>query len=114
VPPPAPGPDEPPALSARERAILADIERELDSSSPALARAMTEPLTGTVPVPRSLVHAGLLVAGLFLVLAVTGLVPAVVWALLGAFAAMVVVPWVMLSAFEWLDPERDTGHNTDG
>jgi hypothetical protein len=113
VPPPASGPDEPRALSERERAILAGIEQDLDASSPALARAMARPLTGTVPLPRGVARAGLLVAALFLVLAVTGLVPPVVWALLAALAAMVVVPWVMLRAFERLDPDRDTGHNTD-
>ena len=113
MPPPASGPDEPRALSARERAILADIEQDLDSSSPALARAMAQPLTSTVPMPRGLVHAGLLVGALFLVLAVTGLVPPVVWALLAALAAMVVVPWAMLRAFERLDPERRRGPDTD-
>ncbi|MHA6624995.1 DUF3040 domain-containing protein [Pseudonocardia sichuanensis] len=113
MPPPASGPDEPPALSAREREILAGIEHDLDSSSPALARAMARPLTSTVPLPRATVRACLLVTALFLVLAVTGLVPPAVWALLAALAAMVVVPWAMLRAFERLDPERDTGHNTD-
>jgi hypothetical protein len=117
VSPPTPGPDEPPPLSAHEREILAGIEQDLDTNSPALARAMAQPLTSTVPLPRRMVHAGYLAAALFLVLAVTGLVPAVVWALLAALAAMVVIPWVMLRAFERLDPgrntDRDPGHNTD-
>jgi Flp pilus assembly protein TadB len=113
--PPASGPDRPPALSARERAILAGIEADLDSDAPDLARAMSQampqpmPVTSTAAVPRGLVHAAMLVAALFVVLAVTGLVPPVVWALLAALAAMVLVPWVMLRAFERFDPgpERD-------
>lgn len=104
--PPASGPDRPPALSARERAILAGIEADLDSDAPDLARAMSQamPVTSTATVPRGLVQATLLVGALFVVLAVTGLVPPVVWALLAALSAMVLVPWVMLRAFERFDP----------
>jgi hypothetical protein len=109
--PPASGPDRPPALSARERAILAGIEADLDSDAPDLARAMSQaiPVTSTATVPRGLHQAALLVGALFVVLAVTGLVPPVVWALLAALSAMVIVPWVMLRAFERFDPgpERD-------
>jgi hypothetical protein len=111
--PSASGPDRPPALSARERAILAGIEADLDSDAPDLARAMSQsmPATSTASVPRGLVHAALLVAALFVVMAVTGLVPPVVWALLAALAAMVLVPWGMLSAFERFD--RGSGHDPE-
>ncbi len=104
--PPASGPDRPPALSARERAILAGIEADLDSDAPDLARAMSQAMhvTSTATVPRGLVQAALIVAALFVGLAVTGLVPPVVWALLAALSAMVLVPWVMLRAFERFDP----------
>ena len=104
-PPPASGPDEPGALSARERAILAGIEHDLDATSPALARQMARPMTSTAPVPASVVHGSLLVLALFLVLAVSGLVPGVVWAALAVLGAMVLVPWGMLRAFERF--ERD-------
>lgn len=98
-PPSAPDPNER-ALSERERAILADIEHDLDASAPALARAMASPMTRTAPLPAGLVEGGFLAVSLFLVLAAAGLVPGVVWALLGVVAAMVGVPWVMLRAFE--------------
>ena len=104
-PPSAPGPDESRALSAREQAILAGIEHDLDASSPALAREMASPMTQTPPMPAGVVEAGFLIGSLFLVLAVAGLVPAVVWALLAVIGAMVVVPWVMLRAFEKFERE---------
>ncbi len=106
--PSAPGPDESRALSARERQILADIEHDLDSSSPALAREMarlTTTCTRTPPVPAGVVDAAFLIVSLFLVLAVAGLVPGVVWALLAVIGAMVIVPWVMLRAFEKFERE---------
>lgn len=107
APPPASGPDEPRALSPGERAILADIELDLDASSPALARQMARPMTSTAAVPRSLVRGGVLVLTLFLVLAVSGLVPGVVWAALAVLSAMVLVPFVMLRAFEKLERDGD-------
>lgn len=100
-------PDRPRGLSERERAILAGIEQDLDSASPDLARAMARPMTTTVTLPRGVVRGTLLVAALFLVLAVAGLVPVVVWALLGALASMVLVPWLMLRAFDRFDRDRD-------
>jgi DUF3040 family protein len=103
--PSAPGPDESRALSARERKILADIEHDLDASSPALAREMAGPMTRTPPVPAGVVDAAFLIVSLFLVLAVAGLVPGVVWALLAVIGAMVIVPWVMLRAFEKFERE---------
>ena len=106
-PPPASGPDRPAALSAHERAVLADIEHDLDASSPALARQMARPMTSTTTLPFGLVHSGLLVLALFLVLAVAGLVPGVVWAAVAVLAAMVLVPWVMLRAFEMFEREDD-------
>jgi len=111
--PPVPGPEEPRALSARERAILDGIEQDLDTDSPDLASAMSHLLTSTVSVPAGLVHGGLLVLALFLVLAVTGLIPAVVWALLAVLAAMVLVPWGMLRAFEWFDTDRTRDADPD-
>jgi Protein of unknown function (DUF3040) len=104
-PPSAPGPGESRGLSARERAILADIEHDLDASAPALAREMARPMTRTAPVPAGVVEAGFLIVSLFLVLAVAGLVPGVVWALLVVIGAMVVVPWAMLRAFEKFERE---------
>jgi hypothetical protein len=105
--PSAPGPDEPDALSARERAILDGIEHDLDASSPALARQMARPATQAPPIPAGVVEAAFLITSLFVVLAVAGLVPGVVWALLAVLAAMVVVPWVMLRAFERFEREPD-------
>ena len=114
-PPSAPDPREPRALSARERAILDRIEHDLDASAPELAREMARPLQPssgprTAP-PRGLVEGGFLVVSVFLVLAAAGLVPGVVWALLGVVGAMVVVPWLMLRAFEKL--ERSERHRSD-
>lgn len=106
-PPPASGPDEPPPLSGREREILAGIENDLDSSAPRLAREMARPMTAAPPVPAGVVEAGFLILSLFLVLAVAGLVPGVVWALLAVIASMIVVPWVMLRAFEKLERPSD-------
>lgn len=103
--PSAPGPDESRALSAREQAILAGIERDLVASSPALAREMAHLTTPTPPVPAGVVEAGFMVLSLFLVLAVAGLVPGVVWALLAVIGAMVVVPWMMLRTFERFERE---------
>jgi hypothetical protein len=100
-----PGPDEPRALSAREREILAGIEHDLDASSPALAQEMARPATQAPPVPAGVVEAAFLIVSLFLVLAVAGLVPGVVWALLAVIGAMVVVPWAMLRAFERFERE---------
>jgi hypothetical protein len=106
-PPPAPGPDEPRALSAREREILAGIEHDLDSSTPGLAREMARPMTAVPPVPAGVVEAGFLILSLFVVLAVAGLVPGVVWALLAVIGSMIVVPWVMLRAFEKFERDPD-------
>jgi Protein of unknown function (DUF3040) len=103
--PSAPGPDESRALSAREQAILAGIERDLVASSPALAREMARLMTPTPPMPAGIVEAGFVVLSLFLVLAVAGLVPGAVWALLAVIGAMVVVPWMMLRAFERFERE---------
>jgi Flp pilus assembly protein TadB len=104
--PSTPGPDDSRALSARERQILADIEHDLDASSPALAREMARlTTTRTPPVPAGVVDAAFLIVSLFLVLAVAGLVPGVVWALLAVIGAMVIVPWVMLRAFEKFERE---------
>jgi hypothetical protein len=100
-----PDPDEPRALSAREREILAGIEHDLEASSPALAQEMARPVTQSPPVPAGVVEAAFLIVSLFLVLAVAGLVPGVVWALLAVIGAMVVVPWVMLRAFEKFERE---------
>ncbi len=110
--PSAPGPDESRALSARERKILADIEHDLDASSPTLARQMASlTTTRTPPVPAGVVDAAFLIVSLFLVLAVAGLVPGVVWALLAVIGSMIVVPWVMLRAFERF--ERGPGTESD-
>jgi DUF3040 family protein len=106
-PPPASGPDEPPALSAREREILAGIEHDLDASAPRLAREMARPMTAAPPVPAGVVEAGFLVLSLFVVLAVAGLVPEIVWALLAVIGSMIVVPWAMLRAFEKLERPSD-------
>jgi hypothetical protein len=103
--PSAPGPDESRALSAREQAILAGIERDLVASSPALAREMTRLITHTPPVPAGVVEAGFVVISLFLVLAVSGLVPGTVWAVLAVIGTMVVVPWMMLRTFERFERE---------
>jgi hypothetical protein len=106
-PPPASGPDEPPALSGREREILAGIEHDLDASAPRLAREMARPMTAAPPVPAGVVEAGFLVLSLFVVLAVAGLVPEIVWALLAVIGSMIVVPWAMLRAFEKLERPSD-------
>jgi hypothetical protein len=106
-PPPAQGPDEPPALSARERAILAGIEHDLEASAPRLAQEMARPLIAAPRVRTDVVEAGFLILSLFVVLAVAGLVPAVVWALVAVIGSMIVVPWVMLRAFEKLEPKPD-------
>jgi DUF3040 family protein len=117
MPPPASNPDEPPDLSAREREILAGIEHDLDASAPRLALEMARPMTTAPPVPAGLVEAGFLILSLFLVLAVAGLVPGVVWALLAVIGSMIVVPCGLLWAFDRF--ERDTrngdtkGDNTD-
>lgn len=108
MPPPASGPDEPPALSPREREILAGIEHDLDASAPGLAREMARPTTAAPPVPAGAVEAGFLILSLFVVLAVAGLVPGVVWALLAVIGSMIVVPWVMLRAFERCEGDPDT------
>jgi hypothetical protein len=99
-PPPAPGPDEPPALSAREREILAGIEHDLHASAPRLAREMARPMPAAPGVPAGVVEAGFGIVSLVVVLAVAGLVPAVGWALLAVVGSVVAVPWVMLRAFE--------------
>ena len=104
-PPPAPGPDEPPGLSPREREILAGIEHHLDASAPGLAREMARPLTAAPPVPPGVVEAGFGILSLFAVLAVAGLVPGVVWAALAIIGSMIVVPWAMLWGFERLERE---------
>ena len=108
LPPPASGPDEPPALSAREREILAGIERDLDASAPRLAREMARPITaGPItaarPVPAGAVEAGFLVLSVFLVLAAAGLVPGVVWALLAVVGSMIIAPWLVLRTVEKLE-----------
>jgi Protein of unknown function (DUF3040) len=103
------GPDEPPRLSAREREILAGIERDLDTSAPGLAREMSRPMITAPPVPAGAVEAGFLILSLFAVLAVAGLVPGIVWALLAVVASMIVVPWAMLRAFERLDRDPHGG-----
>jgi DUF3040 family protein len=109
-PPPASNPDEPPALSGREREILAAIEHDLDASAPRLAREMARPMTTAPPVPAGAVEAGFLIISLFLVLGVAGLVPAVVWALLAVIGTMIVVPWAMLWALEKHErPPKDDG-----
>jgi hypothetical protein len=113
-PPSAPDPQEPRALSAHERAILDRIEHDLDADAPDLAREMARPITATAPLPRGLVEGGFLVVSLFLVLAAAGLVPGVVWALLGVVGAMVVVPWVMLRAFEKLERAERPRPDGDG
>jgi hypothetical protein len=105
--PSAPGPDESRALSAREQAILAGIERDLVASSPALAREMARLMPHTPPVPAGVVEARFLVLSLFLVLAMSGLVPGVVWTLLAVIGAMMVVPWMMLRTFERFEREPD-------
>jgi hypothetical protein len=119
-PPPAPGPDEPPALSPREREILAGIEHDLDASAPGLAREMARPMTATPPLPAGVVEAGFLILSLVVVLAVAGLVPGIVWAFLAVIGSMIVVPWVMLRAFERFergpdatDTERDDTGRSD-
>ena len=104
-PPPASGPDEPRGLSPREREILAGIEHHLDASAPGLAREMARPTTAARPLPPGVVEAGFLTLSLFVVLAVAGLVPGVVWAALAIIGAMIVVPWVMLRGFERLERE---------
>lgn len=106
-PPPPSGPEQPRALSARERAILADIERDLDQSSPALARAMSRPMTGSLAAPLGLLHGGFALLGLFLVLAVSGTIPAALWALIAVLASMVLVPWGLLRLFEHFDRDPD-------
>lgn len=108
-PPPAPGPDEQPALSAREREILASIEHDLDARAPKLAREMARPMTAAPPLPAGLVKAGFGFLSLFVVLAVAGLVPGVVWALLALVGSMIVVPWAMLWAFESFEGPSDDG-----
>ena len=108
MPPPDSGPDEPRALSPREREILAGIEHDLDTSAPGLAREMAQPVTAAPPVPAGAVEAGFLILSLFVVLAVAGLVPGVVWALLAVIGSMIVVPWVMLRAFEKFERGPDT------
>jgi hypothetical protein len=108
MPPPDSGPDEPRALSPREREILAGIEHDLDTSAPGLAREMAQPVTAAPPVPAGVVEAGFLILSLFVVLAVAGLVPGVVWALLAVIGSMIVVPWVMLRAFEKFERGPDT------
>jgi hypothetical protein len=107
-PPPASGPDEPRALSAWERARLADIEHELEASAPELARQLARPMTRTAAVSERAVHGGLLVLALFLLLAVAGLIPAEVWAVLAVLGSMILVPWVMLRAFERFDRDNES------
>jgi hypothetical protein len=113
-PPPASGPDEPHALSPREQEILAGIEHELDTSAPGLAREMAHPTTAAPPVPAGAVEAGFLILSLFVVLAVAGLVPGVVWALLAVIGSLIVVPWVMLRAFEKFERGPDTESDDTG
>jgi VIT1/CCC1 family predicted Fe2+/Mn2+ transporter len=106
-PPPPSGPEEPRALSERERAILADIEQDLDRSSPALARAMSRPMTSSIATSAGLVHGGFFLIGVFLVLAVSGMIPAALWAVIAVLGAMVLVPWGMLRLFEHFDRDPD-------
>jgi DUF3040 family protein len=106
-PPPPSGPEEPRSLSERERAILAGIERDLDSSAPALARAMARPTTSTAALPVGLLRGGFLLIGLFLVLAVSGPIPAALWALIAILCAMVLVPWGILRLFEYFGRDED-------
>ena len=110
-PPSAPGPGEPRALSARERAILAAIEHDLDASAPALARKMTRLKTRRGPATSRLAERGLLAAALLVVLTAAGLVPAAVWPVLAVLGSLVLVPWAMLRAFERF--ERDGGAGGD-
>lgn len=99
-PPPASNPDEPPALSGREREILAAIEHDLDASAPRLAREMAHPTATARPVPAGAVEAAFLIVSVLAVLAAAGLVPTIVWALLAVIGTMIVVPWGMLWAIE--------------
>jgi hypothetical protein len=101
--PMVPGPGESSGLSPWEREILAGIERDLEAESPRLAREMAQ-LTAAAPVPPGVVETGFLVVSFVLVLAVAGLVPAVVWAFLAVISCVVVVPWVLLRVLEKLDP----------
>src|SRR5256885_16790094 len=91
-----PDPDEPRPLAGRERRILDGIEHDLDTSAPRLAREMAGLTTAAPPLPAGIVEAGFLALSLFLVLAVAGLVPGIVWALLAVIGSMILVPWFML------------------
>ncbi|TQM36434.1 DUF3040 family protein [Pseudonocardia cypriaca] len=90
-------------MSPWERQVLADIERELATSDPHLARTFNgrgrrRAIASRWPV--SLPATGLLLAGLLVLVLIGALLPASWWAVLGVVTALVVVPWLLLAATE--------------
>jgi hypothetical protein len=98
-----PGPEDHDAMSPWERQVLADIERELATSDPHLARTFSGRGRRRATArwwPVSLPATGLLLAGLLVLVLVGALLPASWWAVLGVVTALVVVPWLLLAATE--------------
>jgi hypothetical protein len=97
-----PGPDHRGALTPWERRILAEIEDDLTTGDPRLAREMRSRRTRSAvrwwPVS-GLCTALLVVALLVLVLAGT-LLRTSSWAVLALVTTLVVVPWLLLAATE--------------
>lgn len=99
--PSTPGPDnEPTALSARERAILAGIETDLTEADPALAQNLASYApTGMWGWP-SIRKVGWLVPVLVVIIVSAALLPPSWWALLAVIIVVLVVPWMLLCAIE--------------
>jgi hypothetical protein len=105
--PPASGPNEPRALSAREQAILASIEEDLSTTDPALAKALAQRMASGLFdfAPTALRQGAVLTLALLVLLGAAGLIPGWGWSILAVLAALLVVPWVLLQAFERFDRE---------
>lgn len=103
--PPGPDPDEhqPPderhsRLSPWEKRIVAQIEGDLTTNDPSLARRMRWPATRWWPLSaRSTVT---LLIGLALLSVAAMLIPASGWAWLAVVTTLVILPWLVLAATE--------------
>lgn len=101
-PSPQSGPDEPGSLSPRERKILASIENDLSAADPALARRLARRLpTALVPFDKRCA----LVAGFLVLMVVAGLIPAGLTVLLVLLASVLLASWMLLRTVERQWPE---------
>ncbi len=91
-----PGPDDPGGLSPDEQKILAEIEDEIHTTDPTLARRLANAHRSGAELRAIARHGVLLVAALVVLMVSAVVLPTHLMGLLALLTALLLVPWILL------------------